>query len=273
MKPDTPPPLRQRTRAFGLILIGNELLDGRIQDVHFDACRRLLCERHLHLAYHLTLPDIPQIIKTQLHWAFATGTPFFCCGGIGCTPDDLTRQAAAAALDRPLRRHPEGEALLRERFGDEVLDEPRLRMVDFPQGAHLVPNPYNQIPGFQVDQGFFLPGFPQMAHPMMAWILDTHFEAGAPEVRCTFSLPHAREADLAEVMGSFTREFPDLMFSSLPRMPPQKWELRLGIAGAAARVAEGQAALQAALTARGEAFTIGPVTPLAPTPDGEQRRA
>lgn len=258
----SPRATKHRADAFGLILIGNELLDGRIQDVHFDACRRLLSERNLRLAYHLTLPDDAPLLVAQLCWASARPTPFFCCGGIGGTPDDLTRQAAADALDRPLRRHPEGEALLRERFGDQDLDEPRLRMIDFPEGAKLIPNPFNQIPGFQVDHGYFVPGFPQMAHPMMEWILDTYYERGQQEVRCTLSLPHAREADLAGVMEAFISDFPDLRFSSLPRMPPQKWELRLGLAGTPERVEAGRQALGRILSARGETFETGPIEPV-----------
>src|SRR5690606_12945897 len=111
----------------------------------------------------------------------------FCCGGIGATPDDHTRQAAAAALDVPIVLHPEAAELITERCAEMAREgrgsadmslpenRQRLRMGEFPEGARIVPNPFNRIPGFSVGSHWFMPGFPVMAWPMIEWILDTHY--------------------------------------------------------------------------------------------------
>lgn len=95
-------------------------------------------------------------------------------GGIGATPDDLTRQCAAEAAGVPMERHPEALALIVEKFGEAAYAK-RVLMADFPAGAGIIPNPYNRIPGFSLNRHYFLPGFPEMAWPMMEWVLDTHY--------------------------------------------------------------------------------------------------
>jgi molybdopterin-biosynthesis enzyme MoeA-like protein len=108
----------------------------------------------------------------------------FCCGGIGATPDDHTRQCAAAALGVDLALHPQAEELIESRMRDtaaergEVFDPERpdnvhrYNMGVFPVGARLILNPYNKIPGFSCDGAgggsvHFVPGFPVMAWPMI----------------------------------------------------------------------------------------------------------
>lgn len=224
--------------AFGLIVIGNEVLDGRVQDKHVDVTRDLLAERRLALAYVQILPDDPPVIEAQLAWAMARPEPFFCCGGIGATPDDHTRGCAARVAGVPLELHPEGVAILKARFGTQATPA-RLKMVEFPKGATLIPNPVNQVPGFHIRNGYFLPGFPQMAAPMTAWVLDTKYELGEERRAATLLLPGAREADIVHVMEAFIAAYPDLKFSSLPRLTETGTEVRLGLAGPPARVEAG----------------------------------
>ena len=95
--------LEKRTpTAFGLIIVGSEILDGRIQERHFENTRKLLSERNHPLRYSMVLADDPKLILENLNWAMSRPEPFFCCGGIGSTPDDYTRQCAAEAVGAPL---------------------------------------------------------------------------------------------------------------------------------------------------------------------------
>lgn len=241
---------RGRASTFGLIVIGNEVLDGRVRDRHVDTLRDLLTERHLLLRYALTLPDAPEVIIAQLAWAMAQPEPFFCCGGIGGTPDDHTRQCAAQATGCPIARHPEGEAILHRRFGERANDA-RMRMVDFPVGSALIANPVNEIPGFSIANGHFLPGFPDMAAPMMAWVLDTLYETGTPAVAHALTVPGGREGDLTDLMEAFVAAHPDVQFSSLPRMTDGAPELLLGVRGPMPAADAALDDLRARLTARG----------------------
>jgi hypothetical protein len=136
----------------------------------------------LRLAWCEHLGDEPARITAALRRTFASDDVVFSFGGIGATPDDHTRQCAAAALGVALRLHPEAEKEIRGRFGAETTPQ-RLKMGEFPAGADIIPNPFNRIPGFSVRDHHFVPGFPQMAWPMIEWLLDTKYRALADSQR------------------------------------------------------------------------------------------
>ena len=159
---------------FGAIIIGDEIVSGKRIDRHFEKIISLLSVRGLRLSWAEYLGDERARIAATLRRTFASGDVVFCFGGIGNTPDDHTRQAAAAALGVDLVLHPDAEREIRGRFGDEINDR-RLLLGTFPRGVNIVPNPFNRIPGFRIHDHYFLPGFPQMAHPMTEWALDTFY--------------------------------------------------------------------------------------------------
>ena len=243
-------PERMRAHGFGLLVIGNEILEGRRQDRHVDFTRDLLLARGFDLLFVQILPDHPDVIRDQLAWAMGRPAPFFCCGGIGATPDDLTRECAAAAGGSPIARHLEGEAILRTKWPDGA-SEGRMRMIDFPGGSTLIPNPVNQVPGFCFRNGYFVPGFPEMAHPMMTWVLDTLYEPGQPKASESIVLPNGREGDLVDIMERFVAEHPGVSFSSLPRFVPGGTELHLGVRGLPGEVTAAMRDLMSALCGAG----------------------
>lgn len=203
------------TTRLGIIIVGSEILLGKREDKHFARSRAQVHARGYELAWSLLLADSWQDLVAQYRWAFAQDCAFFSFGGLGATPDDLTRAAAAAALDLPLQRHPEAEARIRERFGDEA--EPiRIRMADLPKGSDIIPNPINQIPGFQLQNGYFFPGFPQMAEPMTAWVLERDFPLCNPAVQLRLILRDQRESDWVVFMEQFCAAHREIEFSSLP---------------------------------------------------------
>lgn len=249
--------MKRHVKAIGLIIIGNEILDGRRHDAHFENARGMLTAHNLKLAYSLTLPDEASVITAQLQWAMQTGVPFFCCGGIGSTPDDITRQCAAVAAGLPLVPHPEGTEILRQKFGDRSTPA-RLRMAEFAQGAALIPNPVNNVAGFSIRGGYFVPGFPEMAKPMMQWVLDTVYEKGAEQASVTYIAQDVREADLCDLMEAFVLAHPDVSFSSLPIAAPRtgfQYELHLGVSGPAAAAIPAAHHLAKALRDAGVVFT------------------
>jgi molybdopterin-biosynthesis enzyme MoeA-like protein len=159
---------------FGAFIIGDELLVGKRQDKHMPFVIEALAKRGLRLSWAHYLGDEPERITTALKRSFNTSDLVFSFGGIGATPDDHTRQCAAAALNVQLRIHPDAEREIRARFGGEVTPQ-RLQMGEFPEGSAIIPNPVNRIPGFSVREHHFVPGFPQMAWPMVEWLLDTKY--------------------------------------------------------------------------------------------------
>ncbi|MFN4360739.1 MAG: competence/damage-inducible protein A [Hylemonella sp.] len=260
--------------AWGLIIIGDEILSGKRADKHLPKVIDLLSARGLQLAYADYVGDDPQRITAALQRAFASGEVVFSCGGIGATPDDHTRQCAARALDVPLALHPQAEALIRERMQDVAREqglpyEPdradnvhRLNMGVFPQGAHIIPNPYNKIPGFSCSSPggrgavHFVPGFPVMAWPMIEWVLDTHyaqlFRRGAWREQSVI-VYGAMEAALTPLMEAVETRHAGIKVFSLPSVdhPQHGRHIELGVKGQDAQAASAYADLLAGLMAQG----------------------
>jgi molybdopterin-biosynthesis enzyme MoeA-like protein len=159
---------------FGAFIIGDELLVGKRQDKHLPFVIEALAKRGLRLSWAHYLGDEPPRITAALKQSFGSKDVVFSFGGIGATPDDHTRQCAAAALGVGLNLHQDAEREIRARFGGEVTPQ-RLQMGEFPAGSAIIPNPVNRIPGFSVGDHHFVPGFPQMAWPMVEWVLDTKY--------------------------------------------------------------------------------------------------
>jgi len=236
---------------IGLIVVGDEILSGKRRDGHMPAVIERLNTRGLELSWAHFVGDDEARLTETLRATLATDAIVFCCGGIGATPDDVTRQAAAAASGRELRRHAEGEALLRSRFGTDASDL-RLRMVDFPAGAELVPNPVNQIPGFRLADHYFVPGFPKMAWPMIEWVLDTHYGSyfQAPRVARAVRVK-ARESDLIPLLEELGAAHPAVRLSSLPDMAGAHYVVELGVYGPITEAEAALTALQRRLAADG----------------------
>ena len=249
---------------FGAIIIGDEILSGKRVDAHFDKIVSLLAARGLRLSWAEFLGDERSRIAATLKRTFASGDVVFCFGGIGNTPDDHTRQAAAEALGVDLVLQPEAERELRARFGDDVSDV-RLQLATFPRGVDIVPNPFNRIAGFRVRDHYFLPGFPQMAHPMAAWALDT-FHAdlfnARPPVDKAFLLtgPNAYESALLGLMERIVADYPDLRLFSLPSVGDdgQRRHLELGVEGDEARVDAALEEIRQEVERRGIVWTWRP---------------
>ena len=102
--------------AIGLIIIGDEILSGRRVDQHFPKVVQMLAARGLQLAWAEILADDPARITATLKRTFAGDDIVFCCGGIGATPDDHTRLAAADALGLPLVLHEQGKINIQQRI-------------------------------------------------------------------------------------------------------------------------------------------------------------
>jgi molybdopterin-biosynthesis enzyme MoeA-like protein len=216
--------------AFGLIVVGDEILNGRRRDRHLDGIGGLLRERGHRVAWLRILPDDPDYLAAEFRHTMDAGVPVFCCGGIGATPDDHTRAAAARAAGVALVRHAGAVAEIEARFGEAAYPQ-RIKMAELPQGAGLIPNPYNRVPGFSVNAHYFLPGFPAMAHPMAHWVLEQHYPGQAPvERQRAVRVFGITESGLMDLMEALTRDFPDAKFFSLPRLGAE-FQIEIGFRG------------------------------------------
>jgi molybdopterin-biosynthesis enzyme MoeA-like protein len=218
---------------FGALIIGDEILSGKRQDKHLTKVIELLRARGLSLSWAHYLGDERRRIVEALFRSFATDDVVFSFGGIGATPDDHTRQAAAEAAGVALELHPEAKAEIEARFGAEAYPK-RILMGEFPAGSRIIPNPYNRVPGFSIGKHHFLPGFPEMAWPMMEWVLDDyypHLHRATRELDEAIIVREAGESQLVDLMNDIVARYPLLRLFSLPHIGADGRHIELGVRG------------------------------------------
>ena len=242
---------------FGALIIGDEILSGKRQDKHFPKIIAILKARGLDLGWSMYLPDEPSVITAVLSSTLARDDIVFCFGGIGATPDDHTRQCAAKAAGVGLALHPDAKREIEARFGAEAYPK-RIEMGVFPAGSRIVPNPYNRGPGFSYSLHHFFPGFPEMAWPMMEWVLDNEYPQlhnQQPPVDVAIVVKDAGESQLIDLMNACIARYPGVKLFSLPSFTPDGRRIELGVKGEANFANEALAFLQKGVGALGFAWT------------------
>lgn len=220
-------------KKIGLLIIGDEVLSGKRQDKHLVQANSLLRPRGLAISWVRILGDEPRFLTETLKETFASGDIVFSFGGIGATPDDRTRQSAAKALGVPIERHPDAVREIEAQFGEDAYPQ-RIHMGEYPQGASIIPNAYNRVPGFSIQDHHFMPGFPMMAKPMMEWVLNTYYAEMTfePKVEKTIRLMDGQESEWITFMEDFEARFPDLRLFSLPSISSSgERTIELGVEG------------------------------------------
>lgn len=236
-------------KSIGLIIVGDEILSGRRQDKHLSHIISLLDKRDLALDWCRIIGDDIEQQVSMYKDTFAGEHIVFSTGGIGATPDDLTREAASQASGFELDYHPEGLSIVEARFGDEINDD-RRRLVQFPRNSRLIPNPINNIPGFSVYDHHFVPGFPQMAWPMIEWVLDTLYPSLQANKKTELAVTvNALEGQIMQLMKTVNHKFENVSAFSLPKIVQQedKKELVLGVKGVGSQLQEAMSYIQSSL--------------------------
>ena len=218
---------------IGLILIGNELLDGSRTDKHMPKAIELLKERGMSLNWVRIIGDTHEQLIATFKQTMATNDLVFSFGGIGATPDDLTRTCAAEAAGVPLVQHPEAKALIEKQFGKNAYPH-RIIMSELPEDAGIIPNPVNKVPGFSVAHHHFVPGFPDMAWPMIEWVLDTHYSHlhnQHPVNTIRWDIIGVPESTLLDTMNELVEKFTNVDLSSLPSTEKRGELIDFGLKG------------------------------------------
>jgi len=198
------------------VIIGSEILDRRREDKHFEYLSSSLA--HIGLKLHASFiikddKDLMQQTYTMIHKD--PHAIMFSFGGIGSTPDDLTRQVSANVFgDARLYRHPTFEKDIIKRLGERAYPHP-IKMADLPKGSELLFNPINNMSGYHLSKRFFfMPGFPEMAQPMIDAILSSFMPEAQPLFHKGF-IAHCGESTLQDLMTKVPKE---IELSSLPMM-------------------------------------------------------
>ncbi len=213
---------------FFTLIIGTEILNRRRQDKHFDFVTKALAEKGAKLTGSFIIEDDPALIIQTIKFIASQPNPvLFAFGGIGSTPDDYTRRCAAVALkDGKLYVQAQAKKIIEEKLGEEAYPYP-IKMAELPKGAQLLDNPVNKMPAFSLDERyFFMPGFPEMSHPMVKEILKKLLWEPRTYYRYTLTAL-CKENELIEVMEQMPKE---VEFSSLPKCYSDGWRVTISVA-------------------------------------------
>ncbi|KYC29452.1 conserved protein of unknown function [Sterolibacterium denitrificans] len=246
------------SRSFGALIIGDEIIRGKRQDKHFQRLVDTLAARGLHLTWSLYVADErPRLIEI-LRRTLQSADVVFSFGGIGVTPDDHTRQAAAAAAGVSLQLHPDAETEIRAYCAQQHIEvtPQRLLLGELPAGSRIVPNPVNHMPGFSLGDHHFYPGFPQMAWPMLEWTLETYYQAefhAVPESEQSIYIQDGMEGPLLPLMQMIETKYRQAHLFSLPSLgdTARGRTLELGMRGEPAQVAAAMIEIRAEVTRLG----------------------
>jgi molybdopterin-biosynthesis enzyme MoeA-like protein len=217
-----------KTPTFFTLIIGTEILNRRRKDAHFDFVTKALAAKGHKLTGSFIIEDDPALIVQTIKFIASQPNPvLFSFGGIGSTPDDHTRKCAAIALrGGDLKVHKEAKRIIEEKLGDNAYPHP-IKMAELPKGAKLLDNPVNKMPAFSLDDHFFfMPGFPEMSHPMVEEILEKLIPEKKEYYRHTLTAL-CKENELIEVMEKMPKE---VEFSSLPKLYSDGWRVSISVA-------------------------------------------
>lgn len=149
-----------------VITVGTELLLGQIVNGNAATIGEILAVQGHDAHYQVTVGDNPERMEAAIAVALGRAEAVITTGGIGPTPDDLTREAISAVTGRPMRFSEEWARTLRRRFAERGWSMPvsNLRQAEYPEGAELIRNPKGTAPGLALCHGgkwiFAVPGVP-----------------------------------------------------------------------------------------------------------------
>ncbi len=210
-------------KTAGIILVGNEILSGKIVDANAAYLCRELRALGVDVRRIAVVPDETETIAAEVAAQSRDYDVVFTSGGVGPTHDDVTIAGAARALGVAVVRHPALVALLGEFYGAD-LNEARLKMAEVPEGAELVGGESLRFPAIVVRNVYILPGVPE--------IFRQKFEALRERFRDEPFLLRSvyvriGEGTLADYLNGLLRDFPALLLGSYPEFSNPEYRVKV----------------------------------------------
>lgn len=217
----------QRQVKAAVLLIGDELLSGRTQDVNLQTIAKFLAPLGVQVAEARVVSDAPEEISAAVNALRAAYDYVFTTGGIGPTHDDKTADAIAAAFGVSIDVREDALAILTAHYkGVTPINEARLRMARIPDGASLIANPVSKAPGFQLGNVFVMAGVPSITRGMLQDV-GHRLQGGAVVRAVTLRAKGVPEGAIAAGLEALEKEAPDVSFGSYPWFAPGDFGVHL----------------------------------------------
>lgn len=223
--------MKQKIKA-AIVIIGNEILSGKIQDLNVHYLAQELAKLGIVLSEVRMIPDAAQAIVETIQHLSSKNQYVFTTGGIGPTHDDITAASIAKAFNLPLEQNKEAVRIMEERavIINRPLHQNAYRMTYMPMGAELILNSHSGAPGFRIKNVYVMAGVPDIMRAMFT-DLKPQLMHDSPIVNKTICV-HSGENAIADMLESLNNEFPGLEMGSYPfQLPDHNWHTNLVISG------------------------------------------
>tara|TARA_B100001123_G_scaffold428613_1_gene545838 strand:+ start:328 stop:1071 length:744 start_codon:yes stop_codon:yes gene_type:complete len=155
-----------------ILIIGNEVLSGRTQDINVQFIAKELSKLGINLSEVRIVPDNKKEIVINLNQLRKKHDYVFTTGGIGPTHDDITSESISEAFNVEYSINSEAYNILKNFYPEGELNEGRIKMTKMPKGARLIKNPLTVAPGFYIENVYALPGVPKIMQTMFPSIIN-----------------------------------------------------------------------------------------------------
>lgn len=206
--------MKKVSKSAAVIIIGNEILSGRTQDLNISYIGKNLEKLGILLTEVIIIPDVETTIVDKVKHYADNYDYVFTTGGIGPTHDDITTASIAKAFNVKILRNPEAVAIMERYYDPGTLTEARLKMADIPEGASLIDNPVSGAPAFQINNVFVLAGVPSIMQAMFDSLID-RLVSGRPILTASVCT-NLTESKLAEGMAKIQNECEEVSIGSYP---------------------------------------------------------
>lgn len=212
-----------RECTCALIVVGNEILSGKIQDSNAYFAARQLREAGAALRRISVIPDELDAIAEEVRYCADRFDLVLTSGGVGPTHDDLTMEGVARAFNRKLVTHPELERVIRNHFVERP-NAAGLKMAEVPEGAVLNLGGDIAFPTVQLENVYMLPGIPELFEPKLI-ALKGRFASDPYFIHAVYT--RAGEGTIAEYLNSCLARFPELLLGSYPKIRHPEYRVKV----------------------------------------------
>jgi len=197
-----------------IIIVGNEILSGRTQDVNVVNISNWLNGIGVKLEEVRVIPDIEKTIIQTVNEVRKKFTYIFTTGGIGPTHDDITSKSISKAFNVKYCYHPEAYKILEDYYEKGKFNTGRKKMAKIPKSAALIYNPSSAAPGFFIENVYCLPGVPSILKSMIGG-LSNKIAGGSKILSKTLSL-RTVESEISVPLEKVQKKYKKLEIGSYP---------------------------------------------------------
>jgi molybdenum cofactor synthesis domain-containing protein len=209
-------------RNCGMVVVGNEILSGKIHDTNSYFAARELRKVGVSLKRIAVVPDELRPIADEVSRCASSFEFVITSGGVGPTHDDVTMDAVALAFGRRIIVHPELERMIRQHFTERLATG--MKMAEVPEGAVLNAVGDMRFPTVQLENIYILPGIPQIFEAKLTALLG-RFATDPYYMRAIYTT--AGEGTIAEYLNSCLQTYPALLLGSYPRIGHSEYRVKL----------------------------------------------